>query len=317
MKKCALILSWDFKSGSIEKGNQNYTVQFVERYYYRGIKKIKLKVPCEDIEIYIIKVAEGRKSKDIFQKILKVLDWCNENEFCSIAYGGSFSNKHKDFIVENALNRKLNICFGEILKLAIYKKTLKRIIKAKGIEMNQMGIIYIPGTMEQFEYEMIKFLMQCAKYFTYIDENNSYFNYKDILNKLEENTGQSIVICKDLEKCVDDGSVIANFGGGRAYGQKTLHKCKLIVQERNTNWDDSKYLGTMINEIVINIESKLRVNNLIQNVDIYTVGEMYLLLKMQLESTRDIDLKMDECNTMYERFIKAGFCIGSLSGYNL
>lgn len=279
MKKIALI-TCDNLEGLKKDSIINKLSSTMKTIFYGFLpnKTDKLTLEDEQLILFVIKIPNGKnvRTEKITSRLEDVWLWMKEEKINAVSFDKYLTNNYHEHILKNLVQMGTHICYGNKVFLSLAVKTLKRVLKSKGLAMSEVDVAIVSDGKSDYEVELIKYLSPHVRYLTYVCGNNNKISW--LIDDIFNNLGFCIRICSNIKECINDVGLIINLTADDIIPKNLFIKSKIIVFNINGNLITNRANITVVNDIAIDISSKIPLN--IDNKCKYSLCEMYILSKL-------------------------------------
>lgn len=286
-------------------------------YFYtfipNKIERITLDEGLMTINVIRIPIAGDLKQDNLNQRLGKILNWLEKERVSVVSFDNYIADNCYEF-VKRVQQLGISISYGYNLFYPIAIKTIKKLLKSKGLDLNNIDMAIVADEDSSYEVELIKYLSPQIKYLTFVCDKN--IKVQGLIDDIFNNFGFSIRVCSSIKECINELDLIFNISN-KTLSQKDLRtKKKIVIFNVFTPIDIHKENISVLNDIEIDISTKIQLPSQINNKYKYNICEIYILAKLdKLYLLKHQSIENDFEN-IYNYF-KNNFKICSLNGINL
>lgn len=311
MKKGVLIISAN-KSANTHKatGLMSKTIDIFS--FLIPNKIYSLIFEQEQIVLYIVRIPDVSDLK-VSARIKRIFEWIDREGISVVSFDKYFLQNHGEHISKHDY-MVAEVSFGDNILFSLVIRTLKKILKSKGLDIDQVDTAIISDGKSRYEIDFIKYLSPHVKYLTYVCQES--IKIKRLIDDIFDNLGISIRVCTNIKECIGDIGLIVNLAPKTVIPKNLYSKNKTVIYDMYGVVDTNKENISILNDIIIDIpmfEIPIDINNL----DKYALCEMFILLKLNKLHLLKQYATEHELQEIYECFKKMGSKIIRLDGINL
>ncbi len=206
--------------------------------------------------------------------------------------------------------------FGGHLFKGLFRRVIKSIYNENNIDPDDLNIAIISGEEEEETNGLLNVLAPEVKYLTIIDKQKDRYN--DLMDRVYEKTGLSIVLTEDLRTALKTSDILINLSQSIKPASRTRLKPGMLL----VNYGKIDGLEISDDNVVINgieitykefIPEKIKMEffNFYNKLEFL---EMIILFSITLDGPKSFDFSDEYVRRVEEEFDKLGGCIKSFKG---